>query len=218
MQIVAIQCAGSKNPGAGTLRGGDGRPVRFVASPKDAPAAAGVLYATPDDLAADGRSWREHLREYNETDATNHLRLLTAGSLYIPPLYRNLVERLGTSRVFILSAGWGLIRSDFLTPGYDITFSAQAPLYARRRSGDRYDDFRMLGPGVPGDEVHFFGGADYLPHFARLTSDFRGRRIAYFKSRAVKRPRGLEMVFYETKLVTNWHYDAAAKFLKNASI
>lgn len=71
--------------------------------------------------------------------------------------------------VYILSAGWGLIRSDFLTPYYDITFSQSADPYKRRRRTDRYDDFRMIPDGVK-DEILFIGGKDYLPLFCQLTN------------------------------------------------
>jgi hypothetical protein len=41
-----------------------------------------------------------------------------------------LVEKFGIEKVFILSAGWGLIRADFLTPNYDITFSGSAEAFS----------------------------------------------------------------------------------------
>ena len=214
MLSVVIQCAGSKQLGAGTLRDDMGRSVRFVASPSVAPTSPDALSVTPDSIAADGKSWRQHLLEYNDKDGSaNPCRLLMAGSLYRPQIYRALVDKLGALQVFILSAGWGLIRSDFLTPDYNITFSAQAEAYARRRTKDVYHDFRMLGPGQQDDEVRFFGGTDYLPHFARLTDDFRGRRIAYFKAQAARETPGLEMIYYETRVSTNWHYEAAEGFL-----
>ncbi len=87
--------------------------------------------------------WRQRLLEYN-TDHANELGLKQAADLYSNSAYRALVDKIGLDRTFILSAGWGLIRSDFLTPRYDITFSASAPPYARRRKTDRYDDFCML--------------------------------------------------------------------------
>ena len=41
----------------------------------------------------------------------------------------------GLDRLYILSAGWGLIPGDFLTPNYDITFSAAQNVqrFKRRR-------------------------------------------------------------------------------------
>jgi hypothetical protein len=67
--------------------------------------------------------------------------LLPAWQLYDRPVYRELVHALGAENVFILSAGWGLLSADFLTPNYDITFSKTAKRYKRRRVRDRYRDF-----------------------------------------------------------------------------
>ena len=53
--------------------------------------------------------------------------------LYKNSAYEYLVNQLGEDKVFILSAGWGLIPAPFLTPDYDITFSGNAEAYKRRR-------------------------------------------------------------------------------------
>jgi len=121
--IVVIQCAGSKFADACSLKEEDGRPVQFVAQPKCAP-KDGVFYARPDDVS-DGMTWRDKLLRYNQTGA-NPLGLRRAIDLYRPPIYGALAVALPASDLFILSAGWGLIRADFLTPAYDITFSTQA--------------------------------------------------------------------------------------------
>jgi hypothetical protein len=63
-----------------------------------------------------------------------------------------------------LSAGWGLIRTDFLTPCYDITFSQSAEGYKRHRKADRYQDFRTL-PARSDEDIVFFGGKDYVRLF-----------------------------------------------------
>ena len=56
-----------------------------------------------------------------------------------------LVEIFGIDNVYILSAGWGLIRASFLTPNYDITFSAPAGAYNLRRKYDQYCDCNPSG-------------------------------------------------------------------------
>ena len=66
-----------------------------------------------------------------------------------------------TGNTYILSAGWGLINSEFLTPYYDITFSAAADNYKRRRKADTYRDFCMLPEDV--DELIVFFGRQGLP-------------------------------------------------------
>ena len=142
--IVVIQCAASKKPDAGYLQRSDGRKVLFVADPESAPADTPYAYARPHDMADTGYSWRDELVRYNDAPGNNPLGLLPAWQLYENETYALLAERYGTDRLYILSAGWGLISADFLTPKYDITFSAQADAYKRRRKKDRYNDLRML--------------------------------------------------------------------------
>jgi hypothetical protein len=134
---VVIQCAARKRSNAGHLATIDSKPVDFVARPDLAPAEADRIYARPDDISDLGLSWREQLREYNENPRSNPLRLLPAYQLYENKTYGLLVDRFGSESVYILSAGWGLIRSIFLTPYYDITFSQSAARYKQRRKKDR---------------------------------------------------------------------------------
>ena len=53
--------------------------------------------------------------------------LLPAWQLYENPVYELLKNHCGLKRLYILSAGWGLITAGFLTPCYDITFTATRP-------------------------------------------------------------------------------------------
>lgn len=164
--IVVIQCAARKAPNAGHLVTADGKPVTFVAHPEIAPRDDGV-YARPDDDAGEGRSWREVLLVYNRESRGNPLALLPAYRLYQNPVYARLVDTLGIESVYILSAGWGLIRSDFLTPYYDITFgnAPNVEPFKRRKKADRYKDSGIL-PNSTDEEILFFGGRDHVPLFA----------------------------------------------------
>jgi hypothetical protein len=148
--------------------------LEFVADPSIAPHQSDMVYARPDDFREDRTSWRTVLQTYNENPGDNPYRLCRAFELYKDETYRRLVKRFNIENVYILSAGWGLIRSDFLTPHYDITFSsgANVPAYKRRRKKDHYDDFRML-PQDTRDDVVFFGGKAYLPLFCSLTDAIR---------------------------------------------
>ena len=166
MKII-IQCAASKVPDAGSLTDARGTPVLFVANPGLAPYAETCIYARPDDPAGNGLTWRDLLVDYNATGA-NRLGLLPAYRLYRHQVYGQLVDRYGVDNVFILSAGWGIIRADFLTPKYDITFSASADKHKKHSKRDRYNDFRML-PDDGDEDVVFFRGKDYLPRMALLT-------------------------------------------------
>ena len=140
--IVVIQCAAGKKPDAGHLLGTDGRKVMFVADPdavltrSQIPPgrSSGVTYAhaRPDDISDTGKSWRTILREcnreYGADPGGNPHGLLPAWQLYQHPIYKCLAGRYGLKRLYILilSAGWGLIPADYLTPVYDITFTAGA--------------------------------------------------------------------------------------------
>ena len=190
----------------------DGKPVVFVARPELAPPTTNHVYAHPDDNAEDGWRWRDHVSAYNGNLSTNPLGLLPAWLLYQHPAYAALVERYGTENVFILSAGWGLLSADFLTPVYDITFSAQAEPFKRRRAHDAYADFNML-EGRGNEPVAFFGGKDYLPLFCRLTANYSGRRIAVFNSATQPQAHGVRFVRYHSRTRTNWHYEAVSAFL-----
>lgn len=205
---VVIQCAASKRSNAGHLVTRDGRPIDFVAHPELAPKEANRVYTRPDDISDRGIAWREQLWKYNNTEKSNPLRLLPAIQLYQNKTYGLLADHFGSENVYILSAGWGLIRSEFLTPYYDITFSQSADNYKRRRQKDRYNDFRML-PDQTRGTVCFIGGKDYLPLFCELTEGLKAERIAFFNS--TKAPDFKNCVFrrFETRTQTNWHYECA---------
>lgn len=209
--IAVIQCAAKKDAGAGHLRKRDGRPVLFVARPDEAPLRSSTAYARPDDLTDSGSSWRDELVRYNESPEDNPLGLLPAWRLYSHPVYELLANRFSPHRVFILSAGWGLIRGDFLTPAYDITFSAGAESYKRRRKNDRYGDFCMLPNS--GEPIVFFGGKDYVSLFCRLSNGAESSRYVFYSSAKAPAAPGCALRHFETRTRTNWHYQCARAFL-----
>jgi hypothetical protein len=206
MKIV-IQCAARKNPAAGSFRDAANRPVLFVAQPGGAPANASVSYARPDEQIGDGQTWRERLVAYNE-DSSNPYGLLPAAGLYAHSAYAALARRFGFARMFILSAGWGLIPSSFLTPSYDITFTASAAPWKRRRQTDRYNDLNLIDDD--GDPIVFIGGKDYLPLFCSLTAPLNARKVVFFNSSLTPGlPERFDAVRYPTRTRTNWHYECA---------
>jgi hypothetical protein len=213
--IAVIQCAARKRRDGGHLRSPAGHPVTFVATPNTAPTGNELLYAHPDDSSGYGGTWRDLLQQYNKDPSNNPLRLLPAWQLYENRTYERLVERLGVDNVLILSAGWGLIRADFLTPYYDITFATGADSYKRRRQGDRYRDFCMLPPATREDVV-FFGGRDYLPLFYSLTNELSVKRTVFYNSARVPPVSGCELVRFQTATRTNWHYECANALLDSA--
>jgi hypothetical protein len=207
---AVIQCASSKVKDAGFLRTRTGQRVKFVAHPEHASRSEALLYFHPDDNSdIPEQSWRQQLVAYNEKQHDNQLRLLEAYRLYEHSVYRELVDALGRSNVFILSAGWGLVRADYLLPDYDITFKP-VERYKHRLAADSYDDFCHLSGSEVGPLV-YFGGKDYLPLFHKLTCSLRCEKIVFF---ATDDPPG----YREWKTIrfprfTNWHYQCAREFL-----
>lgn len=211
--IVVIQCAASKRVDAGHLRTRDGRRVLLVAQPSLAPPSDKVHYARPDDTSDSGSSWRDQLARYNANPQVNPFGLLPAAALYTHPTYARLAERIDDEKLFILSAGWGLLPASFLTPNYDITFSTQAESYKRRRGSDLYQDFAPL-PNDGDAPMVFFGGKDYAPLFARLTRTHRGPRTVFFNSQQSPDVPGCRLERFVTTTRTNWHYECADVWLR----
>lgn len=211
MKIV-IQCAARKDPAAGHFRSQDGTAVKFVAHPELVVGDFAGLLDLPDNRPdGSAKSWRDLLKEYNKDRNGNPFGLFPAWRLYLNPAYNNVIARFGEPSVYILSAGWGLIRSDYLIPQYDITFSASADPINRRKSKDQYLDFCQLTANE-GDHVVFFGGKSYLPLFCRLTEKSKAERIIYYNSQSVPHTPGCRLIRYETKMRTNWHYACANDF------
>ena len=209
---IVIQCAAKKSPEAGHLRRQDGQKVLFVADPNRAPAHKEYGYARPDDVADTGVNWRTELLRYNEASQSNPLGLLPAWQLYGNRTYELLKNTFGAEKLFILSAGWGLIAADFLTPAYDITFSPSAEAYKRRRKKDRYDDLCMLSDNG-NRPIVFFGGKDYVGLFCKLTERFNGPRHIFYNSAHPPDAPGCTLKKFSTTTRTNWHYECAQAFI-----
>ena len=179
----------------------------FVARPDVAPPGGGQVYARPDDITDTGKSWRTVLQEYNAVPRDNPLRLLPAWQLYKNSMYEILADHYGQERLYILSAGWGLIRADFLTPNYDITFSKHQNVerFKRRGHQETYEDFTL--PSDITESVVFFGGRDYIPLFCKLTAKTKGRRIVFYAGTRTEAP-GCTLRRFGNPF-TNWHYQCA---------
>ena len=213
MKIV-IQCAAKKHPDAGCMKDTDGKPVMFVAAPKLVLRANNYVYQKPDDLAQDGMSWRQKLLQYNN-QGSNPLNLFPAYKLYMNSTYKELVAKYGADNIFILSAGWGLINADYLTPKYDITFSSSLDKYKKRNKSDKYDDFCFL-PNNCDDDLVFFGGKNYLPLFSKLSENYYGKKVIFYSSKIIPEIEGCQLIKFETTTRTNWHYVCAKAFMNGA--
>ena len=155
----------------------------------------------------------------NRGDSPEGQRLSRAGDLYLPRnkpyIYRRLIEEFGWQQVFILSAGWGLVRADFRIPNYDITFSQakKIPLYARRKVKDSFwKNFCQLDMG-DGRPLVFFGTVKYISLLVELTQDYAGTKFAFYS--ATNSNVDLEKAGFKVERFarfTNWHYECAEKW------
>ena len=211
--IVVIQCAASKQPYAGNLKTENGQPIMFVANPAKAPKQASVIYRRPDDLAKSSLTYRDVVMEYNRNPTDNPLQLLPAWQLYKNPVYGQLVRKYGIRNVYILSAGWGLIASDFLIPDYDITFSKTVDAYKQRWLRDRYSDFSMLPTDTP-SRIIFLGGKNYVQLFCNLTINVRTERIVFYNSAIPPNAPNCRLLPFLTTTRRNWHYECARKLIE----
>lgn len=230
MKIV-ISCAGSKvtcvKPN-GYMQTKEGKPVMFVAQPLFAPKCDNVIYKAPDDLSDAGQvSWRTRLQEYNQAysknSEDNQWKLCPAYRLYKPnksenysDIYRALKEKFGVN-MYILSAGWGLIRADFLTPQYKITFNRQADRCERRKFVRTDSYFNQLLDDSDGPIV-FLGGRDYIPLFCWLTEKCYSCRIVYYYQNS-KRPEanGCKTEGFKGEKDRTWYYECAKDFIAGKS-
>ena len=98
---------------------------------------------------------------------------------------------------------------------YDITFTAQADPWKRRRKRDRYEDFCMLPESVT-DDIVFLGGKDYLPLFCTLTNHIRAPKTVFYNLKERPHFPGYNFKRFETSTRTNWHYECAAALIDGA--
>ena len=163
---VVIQCAGRKNPSAGTFRTAGGKPVIFVAHPELAPPDARtstrgrMMFLTTGGAGARA-SW-------NTTGRLRQPARLASRCNSMNPT-RTAVWLIGSASIPCSSCrrGGESIPATFLTPAYDITFS-QVPKperWKRRLKDDVYDDSCLMpNDGRP---WVFLGGREYQPLLCR---------------------------------------------------
>jgi hypothetical protein len=195
--------------------------ISFVAQPYLMSTSDIFDYVKPDDIAYDQKSWRGLLIEYNRS-SDNANNFLPAISLYTNPIYKKLELVIPKNKLFILSAGWGMLSSTFLTPSYDITYSSLADKYKfRNKKKDSYKDFSFTADDV-NEDVVFFGGKDYVSSFVTLTKNHKGQKIIFYNSKNYPIDLSDDLSYkytkYETKTKTNWHYECVNSYLKGAKL
>lgn len=174
---VVMACAGGKNDSKFTQY----PKVNFVATPNL------VNEFRPDDICPlENIAWRLYLIE-NQNDSN----LLKAYLLYKRNEYQILYNKFKSS-FFILSAGWGLVNSEFKLPKYDITFSTTTQPKSKRNikliSQPMYHDFNQLTVEVE-DDIVFLGGKDYRNLFYKLIQNLPNRKVIFYKGQLPILPR-----------------------------
>ncbi len=207
-----IPCSAKKRKRYWTF---EGRQVIFVAHPNLCSGSDSHVFFRPDDsVPYSAQTWRQKLLAYNQRGA-NPDDLCRAADLYAREIYRELADRFGWANTFILSAGWGLIRADFLLPYYDITFSRQADICNRRGKNDKYNDFNHFLDWASvgrGETIVFCGGNDYLPLYYELTQNIPARKVIYHKAKRPPRKPGYVYIEYDTTK-RMWYYCCAKDFV-----
>ncbi len=174
----------------------------------------GQSHFHPDDFMFDDlKTWRTFLQE-NQLDPN----LKRSFELYKRHEYRTLHERYGES-FYILSAGWGLIHSEYRLPKYDITFSNYSDNTAKRKPFHEFKDFNQL-KSDQSEDIVFIGGRDYLPLFYQLTKHLKNRKIVYYFGDLNNLPKPKHNIssfnfrLFSSKNNRKWHYELAQLFSK----
>ena len=212
---VVMICAKEKKGNSKIIHENFNHPITFLAQPN------GVNTFLPDGYIPNlNMTWRDYV-----TNNQNHNIIpFKSYQLYIHGVYQNLFTVFG-DRLFILSAGWGLVKAEFRLPNYDITFSKdeKVPLNSKRSTNMNkspiYNDFKKLKVKKD-DDIIFIGVPNYLNLFYELTRDFQNRKIIYYFGKGSKLKRyspkkEFDYIQYEPKNPNNnrtWHYELAQKY------
>ena len=151
----------------------------------------------------------------------NNQNLAPSYQLYSHPIYTDLFEYLG-DRLFIQSAGWGIISSNFRLPYYNITFNQNANLNEIRANDADYKDFNHLENADNKEKLVFVGSIDYIHQFWQLVEELPNDKVIFHKN--VNLPQDFPQIparffrYYETNARTNWHYQLARSIVNGEII
>lgn len=171
----------------------------------------------PDSLMPNSKlTWREYLNT-----CQNENTLLMAYELYIPNIYNQLHNHF-EKRFFILSAGWGLVNSEFRLPYYNITFAQNGDVNSMRNinpiAPPIYNDYNHINE--PDEDIVFVGSPSYIPLFILLTENLNSHKIVYYKNcEALKylplANETFEFRYYDTPARLRWYYQLAHDLCNN---
>ncbi|GHV87357.1 hypothetical protein AGMMS50255_6530 [Spirochaetia bacterium] len=207
--IPVLCCSNSKNSESFSC---NSKIIKFVASPNAVPNGS-TLYYRPDDQipGSPTKTWRDLINEQNHKD------LIPAFKLYSNRAYCNLYEKYRES-FYIFSAGWGIVRSTYKLPAYNITYSKQGEPWTKRTKSMQWNDFNHLRDDANGGKfssdakIVLFAAPDYIYRFYELTSMIRNTKIIIHKPKEFEKKTGYEYIHYTDKIRTNWFYKAANEF------
>lgn len=217
LTTVIIQCAGKKkvHPTLELNR----VPVRFVAKPA---LGSPDCFRPDDQVPGTDITWRKVVEDYNSpagitlpigVTVTGGGQLPMATNLYSNSAYQALATRLGPSNIYILSAGWGIVRGDFRIPSYDITFSKASACYRRTYGHPAAPWFDWAWPAnAPISGIVSLVGKPYLDIEVALC----GHLDLCYCHKAKKLPRlpaGWQPCSTTVKQNTNWQYSAAKNLI-----
>lgn len=167
----------------------------------------------PDDYIPGNNnySWRNYV-----SNNQNHINIpYRAYELYTENVYQELFLTFG-NRLYIESAGWGIINAEFRLPNYDITFSDNANKETiRHYQAGNYIDYNQLIVSND-DDIVFIGTEKYLPLFFNLTNQLPNRKIIYWKkdNTPIKYPIPNNSFIYrryKSNSPRRWFYELARK-------
>jgi hypothetical protein len=171
----------------------------------------------PDDnIALQNKTWRTYLIE-QQLD----VNLKRAYQLYSRNEYNCLYNKFKND-FYILSAGWGLVNSEFRLPKYDITFSngENVPIKTRRNrniaAAPVYKDFNQLEVNDK-EDIFFIGGKEYLKLFYKLTQGLENRKIIFYYGldncpTPIVNQNTFIFINFPSTDNRRWHYEVARFF------
>jgi hypothetical protein len=208
---VVMICAGRKNNSYFTAYPNENF-VNNIALPPLSPSEH-----HPDAPMTLGKiTWRDYL-----TNHQNDNNLLEAYNLYKRNEYRCLYRKY-KNNFYILSAGWGLVNSEFKLPNYNITFSTNSKQRNKRSKNINtvpfYKDFNKFYDESkkllinPKEDILYVGGKDYLELFYDLTQNLPNRKIIFkFNNTDIPAPPNNSFLIrsYLINYPSFWYYQLA---------
>ena len=161
-------------------------------------------------------TWKRLIEDINQ--GVVNIIIPEAYNLYEPrnpfqTIYQESHNAFG-NRFYVASAGWGIIKSEFKIPDYNITFSdTDEENNYRNPNNDYINDFNHI-LSIEGD-ILFLGSKKYLNQFISLTRNLPNRKIVFQNSQEILLPAlnqnggPFVQLYFPYPNNYTWHYAAA---------